>query len=174
MEGSTSEFVDAAAESFLLEPGFVYFNRKSVVVQAVLGNAVSVCLWDRNLHCGGMNNFVFPHTSDRRKTTSRYGNVATTTLVKMLEEAGSKRKDIVAQIFGGGAPEGEEWADVREIGERNIEAARRVLASKHIKVVGEDVGGIMGRKVMFDIASGHVAVLKVHEIRKSDWHHDEG
>ena len=173
MEGNTSEFVDAAAESFLLEPGFVYFNRKSVVVQAVLGNAVSVCLWDKKMHCGGMNNFILPHTANRLKTTSRYGNVATTTLVKMLEEAGSQRKDIVAQIFGGGAPEGAEWDDVREIGERNVEAARRVLSNRRIKVVGEDVGGLMGRKVMFDIGSGHVAVLKVHEIRKSDWHRGE-
>ncbi len=30
----------------------------------------------------------------------------------------------------------------------------------------------MGRKVMFDTATGHVAILKVHELRRDDWDGD--
>ena len=122
-----------------------------------------------------MNNFVFPHTSDRRKTTSRYGNVATTTLVKMLEEAGSNRKDIVAQIFGGGAPEGEELGGrSRDRRAQHRDRPQGAGEQAPSRWVGEDGRRHHGPEVMFDIASGHVAVLKVHEIRKSDWHHDEG
>ncbi len=36
-------------------------------------------------------------------------------------------------------------------------------------VASEDVGGKKGRKILFDTASGHVAVLKVHDLRREDW-----
>jgi len=158
-------------ETYLLEPGFIYFNQGFALVQAVLGNCVSVCLWDKKLHIGGMNNFLYPHTNKKSEATAKYGNVATAALIRMMEEAGSERRNMLAQVFGGGHPEGEEWADVRELAEKNISAARRILAGKKIKIASEDVGGHMGRKVIFDVSTGRAAVIKVQEIRKDDWHH---
>ena len=171
MRGSFGGEIDATSGvTYLLKPGYVYFSRGAAVVQTVLGNCVSVCLWDKKLHHGGMNNFIYPSTGEPREATARFGNVATATLVRLMEEAGSLCKDVVAQIFGGGSPEGEEWARAREIAEGNVAAARRVLSSKRIKIVSEDVGGHMGRKVIFETASGNVAVLKVQDVRESDWH----
>jgi chemotaxis protein CheD len=50
-----------------------------------------------------------------------------------------------------------------------VEIARKILREKGIAIASEDVGGSVGRKIVFDLATGHVAVLKVHKVRDEDW-----
>lgn len=135
-------------------------------MQAVLGSSVAVCLWDRRLRIGGMNHFLFPQAASAQDATACYGNVATATLLKMLEKAGSKRRNLLALVLGGGRPYG---SPQNALGEKNVEAARTVLRNKGVVVTSEDVGGHMGRKVVFDTRTGHIMVLKVHRIRATDW-----
>lgn len=151
---------------YFLYPGHIYFSRTPAVISTVVGACVSVCLWDRRLRRGGMNHFVYPAARDATRATAQYGNAATSQLVRIMFEAGSRRSDLVAQIFGGGAPEG---LDHYPTGEQNVAAARRTLERHAIKIASQDVGGMLGRKIVFDVESGHVLVLKVHEIRKEDW-----
>ena len=153
-------------ESYYLEPGYIYFTRSSATIRTVVANCVAVCLWDRTLKYGGMNHFLRPFTRDRKDATACFGNIATSTLVRIMEEAGCKRQDIVAQIFGGGMPG---KSDQDNIGKENIRVAREVLARKDIFVISQDVGGKMGRKIIFDTSTGETVVMKVHNVRESDW-----
>jgi len=153
--------------TYMLDRGFIYFSRRPAVVQAILGSCVSVCIWDQRLKFGGMNHFCEPATSDAADATPRYGNVATAALIRMMEEAGCKRTNLVAQIFGGG---NRRENPGNSSGEENVSAARAVLRKKKIKVVSEDVGGGLGRKIAFDTSTGKVGVLKVQNLRSSDWH----
>jgi len=171
-KGDRSE-VEQGGGQYLLKPGFIYFSKGNSVIQAVLGTCVSVCLWDKKRRFGGMNNFPYPATNNKHEATAKYGNVATVTLIRMMEEAGCNKGDMMAQIFGGSHPEGGKYVKKRNIGNENIEVARKVLKSKRIKVVSEDIGGHMGRKIAFDVETGNVAVLRVLDIRDSDWHFDE-
>ena len=140
-----------------------------VVITSVLGSCVSVCLWDKKLKIGGMNHFLFPRSDGCDKLTSKYGNVATLVLIRMLVKEGSEVENLEAQIFGGGYPK----KNAKEnMGEENVNIARSILGRSRIPIVSEDVGGRLGRKIMFDTQTGHVAVLKVRNIRKSDWVHD--
>jgi len=147
-----------------LERGAIYVSGEGAI-QTVLGSCVSVCLWDASLRCGGMNHFVYPQTTDREKATPQYGNVATLALLKLMLEEGCSPASLTAQILGGGHPEGA----IESTGGRNVEVARRVLREKGITVVSEDVGGSVGRKIVFDLTTGNVAVLKVTKIRADDW-----
>lgn len=141
-------------------------NKTPLVIQTVLGNCVSVCLWDKSLAIGSMNHFRYPRTGDKSSATTEYGNVATLALIRMMEEAGCSRENIVAHVLGGARPSEN---SVQTIGDENIQVARKVLDKKDVKIISEDTGGTIGRKVVFDTATGHVAVLKVHNLRKSDW-----
>jgi chemotaxis response regulator CheB len=51
--------------------------------------------------------------------------------------------------------------NTRNIGERNITAVKKKLKEKHIKIVGEDLGGSNGRTVRFGLISGKVLVKTV-------------
>jgi chemotaxis protein CheD len=153
--------------TYYIEPGYVYFSRQPATLRTVVGSCVAVCLYDRVLTMGGMNHYLKPKVHDKGKATPTFGNVAIPALLRMMEEAGSRRSDIVAQILGGSAPEG---ATHPGIGEQNVTVARQVLARQGIRVIGEDTGGSIGRKIIFDTGTGEIAVLRVQKLRSSDWH----
>ncbi|MFA6242915.1 MAG: chemotaxis protein CheD [Candidatus Hydrogenedentales bacterium] len=155
------------AGTYFLEPGFVYFSKQPTTLRTVVGSCVAVCLYDRMLQMGGMNHYLKPLVSDQSKATPQYGNVAIAALIRMMEEAGSRRRDVVAQVLGGGAPEEDQGL---RIGEQNVSIAREILGRKGIRIVSEDVGGSVGRKVVFDTGTGEIAVLKVQKLRTTDWY----
>lgn len=73
------------------------------------------------------------------------------------------------KVFGGGdamrlyqaprsAGRNRSWAGV---GPRNVEAARQVLAQRGMRIAAEDVGGVLGRKVLFLTHTGGVWVKKL-------------
>jgi chemotaxis protein CheD len=156
--------------SFYLEPGYICCSPAQPTLHTVVGSCVSVCLWDRELKYGAMNHFLYPATTDPEKATPTYGNVATTELVRMMLDSGSKIENLIAQILGGASPDP---GASNPVGPRNVESARRALRRHGITIGSEDTGGVMGRKVVFDTRTGHVMTLKVHQIRQEDWLHHE-
>ena len=161
-----SEFNENSEDVFHLESGYIFFGAGKKVVRAVLGSSVCVCLWDRRLLHGGINHFSLPVATKNDKTTPKYGNVATKILLKTMFEAGSHYEDIIAQIVGGAHRE-EHHED--KLGLENINVAKKILEKVRINITSEDTGGNLGRKIVFDIHTGHLMVMKVHKIRSSDW-----
>lgn len=152
---------------YFLSPGYIYLAKTPTVISAVLGSAVSVCLYDRKKKMGGMNCFLYPEIREHGKTTPLYGNVATIALIKIMLREGSRPNHLVAQILGG-AYNGE-ISKGRDVGMENVRMARKILLGSGVKVISEDVGGALGRKVVYDTYTNEVAVLKVERLRESDW-----
>lgn len=156
--------------NYNLEPGYLYLSRDPATIRCVVGTSVSVCLWDKRQRFGGMNHFIHPVIRDAKKATTRYGNVATARLVDMMLEQGSACGHMVAQVTGGATPEGDHSND---LGARNVEAARKVLSRKGIAITSEDVGGSLGRKILFHTDTGQLVTMNVHQLRSEDWVSDE-
>ncbi len=154
-------------KDYFLKPGFIYLPDKPSTISTVLGSSVSVSLYDRALKTGGMNHFLFPYVEAKEKTTAKYGNIAILALVKMMIANGSSISNMEAQIFGGAF---NTELSKRNIGDDNFKTARRILARRKIKIISEDVGGELGRKVVFNTASYEIVVLKVERLRDSDWY----
>lgn len=153
-----------------IEPGYVFFSKQPVNLCCVLGTCVAVCIWDEKLKYGGMCHYLYPTTHKKEKATTQYGNVAITQLIRFFDNEGSDKKYLVAQIIGGAHPKNiRNGKKYESIGEKNIEIARTILQKKGIKIVSEDVGGNMGRKIIYNTATGHLMILKVFKIRKDDW-----
>ena len=153
---------NAISKGTLIKPGTILVTSEEGFLFSVLGSGVSVCIWDEKSHIAGMNHFLEPSMYDRSKTTARYGNIAMVVLINSIREI-APEGTFEAHIFGGANKHNS------DIAEQNIAIARKVLSSRKIPVVSEDVGGTKGRKIAFDTSSGHIAVLKVHTLRKEDW-----
>ena len=152
--------------NYFLEPGYIYLASKPAAVSTVLGSGVAVCLFDHKRKVGGINHFQYPIIRNRDEATARYGNVATIALIQMLLDNGSRLKHLKAQLVGG-AHNGQ--VSPRDIGSENIRMARRVLGKKRVPVISEDVGGRVGRKLVFRSDSNETVVIKVENIRSGDW-----
>ncbi len=151
---------------FFLKPGYAMANHEASVIRAVLGNCVAVTFFDRSNCFGGMNQFLFPSTDRREDMTAQYGNVGIRALFRMLMDMGANRESLVAQIIGGA--ECQLFND-ENLGLQNVQLARYVLDQLKIPVVSEDVGGSMGRKIIFHSGTNEMAIFKFDHLRNSDW-----
>lgn len=150
-----------------LEPGYIVVPERPTIVSAVLGSAVSICLFDRKRRVGGMNLFLYPFTRDRDQATALFGNVSTLTLLRMMLGYGSKVRHLEAYILGGAYnPE----ISHEDVGRKGVAVAKRILVREKVRIVSEDVGGARGRKVVFNTGTSELGVIKVERLRMGDWH----
>lgn len=152
---------------YFLPSGYIYLNSESSLISTVVGTSVAVSLWDQKKKYGGMTNYLYPFTDDYKAATPQYGNVAVRYLLRMLIEEGTKKKDIRAQIFGGAESS---LPDGVKIAKENVRMAKSIFRRLGIEIVSEDVGGHMGRKIVFNTLKNEAIVYKVNELRSSDWY----
>lgn len=157
---------DYLPTQFFLKPGYVMANHEATIVRTVLGNCVAVTFFDMDHRFGGINHFVFPAAGRPEDRTPQYGNIGIQALYKMLLGMGASRESIVAQIVGGSECH---ILDDSGLGVQNVALARSVLKKLQVPVISEDVGGGMGRKVLYHSGTNEMAVFKVDNLRKSDW-----
>ena len=75
-------------------------------------------------------------------------------LIERVLELGARRSRLKAKLFGGACVLEAFRAGAQTLGVRNVEVARDRLRAEEIPVVGEDVGGDLGRKLVFDVQTG--------------------
>lgn len=140
--------------SMYLHPGQLFVSPEPAEIVTVLGSCVAVCLWDSSRKVGGVNHFLLPDWIGNGHSSPRFGNVATRELVAGLLQLGCRRQDLQAKVFGGACVIEAFRGRAEHLGVKNVEAARRALAAERVRVVGEEVGGARGRRLVFHTASG--------------------
>lgn len=150
-----------AEVNHFLYPGMLVVPDGPSHVMTILGSCISVCLWDSRLKIGGMNHYLLPFWNGEGLKTPKYGNVAVPSLIEKMLQLGSKKANIGAKVFGGANVI--ESGGVLNIGERNILFAESALEEARIPVLCKDVGGQVGRKVLFRTDSGEVFIKKINK-----------
>ena len=153
--------------NYFLKPGYIYLAEKPTVISTVLGSCVSVCIYDRKRKTGAMNLFQYPVITEKSKATAVYGNVSIIAMIRMMENDGSQKKHLEAQIIGGA--HNARISD-KNIGRENLKMALKVLQREKIIIVSRDEGGEKGRKVVFNTHTNELAVFKVDKLREADWY----
>ena len=138
-----------------LHPSTICISKEPIWVTTVLGSCVSICLFDKEKGIGGINHFMLPYWNGEGLESPRYGNVAILQLYKEMLALGVKKSDIVCKIFGGAEVLGDQ-SSVFNVGQRNVEVARKVILEMGIPVVSSSTGGKQGRKIHFNTGTGEV------------------
>jgi len=152
--------LSAGLKTHYLYPGGLLAAAEPHLVTTVLGSCVSVCLWDQVRRQGGINHYMLPLRNGEGLASPKYGNVATPRLIDKLLQLGCTPQNLVAKVFGGASM----WQNVTEqpgVGAKNVEQALRLLAERGIRVIGQDVGGETGRKIIFNTETGVVLLRRV-------------
>jgi chemotaxis protein CheD len=140
-----------------VQPGQMVLSAEPRTLSTILGSCVAVCLWDRTTGAGGMNHYLLPSRPGSTPSSPRFGDVAVPELVNGLLALGGRRESVDAKVFGGARVlHGGDGAE--HLGLRNAETAIDMLRREGIAVVGGDVGGRRGRRVLFDLRTGEAWV----------------
>ena len=150
---------ESGTRRFFLHAGQLYATDEPTDIVTVLGSCVSVCLYDSVKRVGGANHFMLPGSSPT--PSPRYATNAFDLLLAQLLSLGARRNRIEAKLFGGSSMLKLGTEGTRDLGMRNIEAARCKLEEERIPVLGEDVGGSRGRKLVFSTGDGAVLLKQV-------------
>lgn len=154
-----------------LLPGAYYATCSEDMVATVLGSCIAACIYDPTLGIGGINHFMLPverkgrrankcRVTDYDSAAARYGNVAMELLINDIIKLGGTRVHLQAKIFGGGCI----TRSAIDIGAGNIAFVREYLELEGIRIIAEDVGGRLPRKLYYIPSSNDVFVKKIERM----------
>jgi len=146
-----------------LHPGNLFASGNPHVVTTILGSCIAVCLYDPVKKIGGINHYMLPLWNGEGLPVPRFGNVAIKKLIEKMEMLGASRRTIKAKVFGGSTIH-QTTSGLLNVGKRNITIAEDMLAEERIPIIGSDMGGSRGRRVLFFTDTGAV---KMRYIKKS-------
>lgn len=144
-----------------LQPGELWFGDENTRIRTILGSCVAITLWHPRLRIGGMCHYMLPSRTRQHdgNLDGRYGDEAMTLLTREIQSAGGRLVDYQVKLFGGGRMFGNDYCMgdccVRQVNERNVDAARSIVTQHGLRIEAEHLGGVGHRQVVFDIWSGH-------------------
>lgn len=129
----------------------------------ILGSCVSVTMFSKKAGIGGICHALLPlrPSSAPDSEESRYVDSSIARMLKEFRSRGISLNAMEIKVFGG--------ADVlpasagKTVGRANIEAAFRTLENHGFRTVVSDVGGTVGRKIVFSTGEGSVRVKKLND-----------
>ena len=152
--------------SCIVQAGHLAYSEDPAYLCAICGNGVVVTMRDRLLCIGGMAHVVYPRLEAENRPTNFHVDTALRSLIKVLSDLGSSSSShLEAQIFGGGHQNGLGQKRAQEC----VRKVRKILKEKKIDIISEDIGGSLGRKVIFNTNNGETAAIKTSRIRRMDW-----
>ena len=151
---------------YFINPGELIFTKKPVIIKTVLGSCVGVTIYDRVNAWAGMVHFLLPVSPDKTVST-KYGDVAVSTLINKFLNNGSERRNMEATVSGGSFIIFDEM-EVFFIGDRNIEVATNILKKNDIRIRFTNTGGEKGRKVIFNTLHNDVKVSLLEKMKIDD------
>lgn len=134
------------------------------LVTVGLGSCIAIVLHDPEARVGGLAHVLLPSPALSRHdgNPAKSPHTAVPRLLELMAGRGASSRRVTARLAGGAsmfaalAPPG-----TIQMGERNVVAARQVLHSHGIPLIGEAVGGDYGRTIRLDVAEGSLEVRSV-------------
>lgn len=155
----------SAGRIFLL-PGEMAFVREACSIETLLGSCVAVALHDAARQFGGMNHYMVPARIGALEA-GKIGELAVPKLIQLAALSGCQPGALRATVIGGGAVVGHLAAAAEvaglDVGRRNAACAVQCLRQAGIAIARQEVGGIHGRRVSFDSATGAVTIRQIEQ-----------
>lgn len=124
-----------------------------------LGSCVGIVLYDPVAKIGSLAHVMLPDSSfsanpGANSGSAKFADIAIKLMLEKLYELGAHKGRIAAKIAGGACMFRSAVTDpAMNIGDRNVEAVRKILSQEKINIVAEDTGSNYGRTIIFDTES---------------------
>jgi chemotaxis protein CheD len=131
-----------------------------------LGSCVAIVLHDAAAQVGGMAHVLLPNESMSRDKSNpaKFPASAVPLVMQEMKRLGANLERLRAKIVGGASMFGNLMPPGGiNIGERNVNAVREVLAVANVPIVAEDTGSDYGRSVYLFLGDGRVEVRSLRK-----------
>ena len=153
--------------SHIVEIGRLLVAREPARLITVLGSCVGLALYDPALHLGGLAHVMLPYRPPGRASSGRYAEGAVEALQEALQSAGANKSRLVAKMAGGAAINFNGSGRIfDQIGSRNVEIIKKQLKATSIPLLGEDIGGTSGRRMILYLKDFRIRVVMLRGDRE--------
>ena len=147
-----------------LNPGEYFVGGSGYQVRTLLGSCVSITLWHQRLRFGAISHFLLPFRKQTLRTDraeieldGKYADESMILILDAFQRENVPLTGCQAKIFGGGNMfPGHSVTQQLDVGLKNGEMARKLLAKYRIPVVAEDLFGYGHRELIFNLGNGDV------------------
>ncbi|NJE61484.1 chemotaxis protein CheD [Thermococcus sp. 21S7] len=138
-------------------------RRTGLISTYGLGSCVGITLYDPVAKVGGLLHALLPEASyyGNRGNPAKYVDTGLQLLIKDIRKLGGNPRRLEAKLFGGAHMFTNVTSEKLQIGQRNVEVAKRELKKLGIRLKAEDTGGKGGRTIYLDVSNGKVRMRKV-------------
>ena len=139
----------------------VYSEPKLTILRALgLGSCIGMCVFDPIKKFGALAHIVMPDSGNKKVADpGKFADTAVPYVIEQMVERGAMRSRLSVAIAGGAQLFSFHGAGERlDVGRRNTEAVKYLIAKSRLTLVEEDVGGVSGRTLIFDTSTGIVTV----------------
>ena len=133
------------------------------IITYALGSCIGITFYDPLTRLGALLHIMLPsQLSTGDANAFKFADSGIRETLRKLRVFGMVKQRMVVKIAGGA-----KMFEIRgnssfgNIGERNIESVKRVLAAEGIRIVAEDVGGNYARTMILELSTGRVTVRTV-------------
>lgn len=121
-----------------------------------LGSCIGIVLYDMSTGISGIAHILLPGASQNGET--KYAETAIETLLEDMIKQGARKSRIVSKFAGGANVFKHINLEILKIGNRNAISVEETLKKNKIPILAKDVGGEVGRSVMFNPFDGSMIV----------------
>lgn len=132
-----------------------------ILVTLGLGSCVGVTLYDPVMKVGGLLHVMLPDSTaySRIHKPARYADLGLPMMLDDMRKQGARLQRLDAKLVGGAQMfSGADRQFILNIGRRNVEMVREMLARLGLRRKGEEVGGNVGRTMYLDTSNGLVTI----------------
>ena len=133
-------------------------NTQATLVTYSLGSCLGVVVYDPIAKVGGLLHAMLPDSTIAPRKAAAHPGMFVDTGVPNLFQAVCQlgaQKHRMSIAVAGGAQALESTGDF-SIGRRNVEALSRLFAAQGLRVVAEQVGGLVNRTIYLSLATGEL------------------
>jgi len=135
----------------------------NVLTTLGLGSCVGICLFDSKSTIIGMVHIMLPYSYNIKNNSNlaKFADTGIPLLLDKMEKMGANKSYVTAKLAGGAQMFEVKRSEFMNIGQRNVEAAKKVLYDLAIPIIAEDTGGNYGRTIVFFSEDGRLEIRTI-------------
>ena len=129
-----------------------------------LGSCIGLTFYDPTSKIGGLVHYMLPDSTKLKNNSNiaKFGDTGIRVLYNQVIAMGASKYRLVAKIAGGAKMfEVSGLSGIGNVGDRNAEAAKKILKELGVKLIAEDTGLNYGRTVELHCDTGEFYVKSV-------------
>lgn len=134
-------------------------RQEGTLITYALGSCIGIAFYDPMIKLGALLHIMLPENNQTDKNVFKFADSGIRETLRKLYAFGATRGRMVCKIAGGAKMfEMKGPGGLGNIGERNAQNVKRVLAAEGLRIVSEDTGANYARTMSLDVATGQVYI----------------